>query len=276
METLYREYGVATTVDFDLYQTSGTELKTDAAHAAGDTKIMLDEAAEGNTTNGFTDEGQGYSIALTAAELTAARVVLYVVDQGTKAWIDRAIRIETTDHHSAQHPNGVIRRATAAGGGATSITLDASASASNDIYNNGLVFIKSGTGAGQWNIIVDYDGGTQVATVLNTWVTNPDSSSVFMIYAAVPSITSATLGRKLLVNSSGHVAPDTTIAMTEAYSADGGTATIAQALYEIKQQLQESSVSSTTLTVKKVDGSTTAMTFTLDSATDPTSITRAS
>ena len=34
-------------------------------------------------------------------------------------------------------------------------------------------------------------------------------------------------------------------------------------------------VSATTLTAKKVDGSTTAATFTLDSATTPTSITRA-
>ncbi len=44
----------------------------------------------------------------------------------------------------------------------------------------------------------------------------------------------------------------------------------------INQFLTERAVSSTTVTVKKVDGSTSLMTFTLDDATSPTSITRAS
>lgn len=96
-------YGAALTVDFSLYQTTGTDLKTDAAHASGDTKVMKDEGNEANTTNGFVDEGQGYSIALTASEMTAARVVLYVVDQGTKAWIDHCIVIDTYGNASAQH-----------------------------------------------------------------------------------------------------------------------------------------------------------------------------
>lgn len=36
----------------------------------------------------------------------------------------------------------------------------------------------------------------------------------------------------------------------------------------------DASISGTTLTVKKLDGSTTAATFTLNSSTDPTSIAR--
>ena len=67
-----------------------------------------------------------------------------------------------------------------------------------------------------------------------------------------------------------------TTAMTEAYSADGAAPTLAQALFAIQQFLQERIVSGTTLTVNKVDGSTGAMTFTLSSATEPVSITRAS
>lgn len=66
-----------------------------------------------------------------------------------------------------------------------------------------------------------------------------------------------------------------TTAMTESYAADGAAPTLAQAVFAIQQMLQERSISSTTLTVKKLDGSTTAMTFTLDSASSPTSITRA-
>lgn len=62
----------------------------------------------------------------------------------------------------------------------------------------------------------------------------------------------------------------------DSYAADGAQPTIAQAVLAIQQYLQERSVSGTTVTVKKPDGSTTAMTFTLDDADAPTSQTRAS
>ena len=64
--------------------------------------------------------------------------------------------------------------------------------------------------------------------------------------------------------------------MTEAYAADGTAPTTAQMLFMIWSLMAEKSISSTTLTAKKLDGSTSAMTFTLDSASSPTSITRAS
>ena len=63
--------------------------------------------------------------------------------------------------------------------------------------------------------------------------------------------------------------------ITDSYATDGNQPTIAQAILAIQQMMQDKSISGTTLTVKKPDGSTTAMTFTLDSATTPTSITRA-
>ncbi len=66
-----------------------------------------------------------------------------------------------------------------------------------------------------------------------------------------------------------------TTQMTEAYAADGTAPTLAQCLFMLLQSLHEFSISSVTRTVKKLDGSTTAMTFTLDDATNPTSTTRA-
>jgi len=66
-----------------------------------------------------------------------------------------------------------------------------------------------------------------------------------------------------------------TTAMTESYAADGATFTVAQALYEICQSVSEFAIVSTTKSVYKRDGSTTAATYTLDDATTPTSITRA-
>ena len=63
--------------------------------------------------------------------------------------------------------------------------------------------------------------------------------------------------------------------LTEAYAADGAAPTVAQALMLIQQMLGDFAITGTTLTVKKVDGSTTAGTFTLNDGTSPTSITRA-
>ena len=62
----------------------------------------------------------------------------------------------------------------------------------------------------------------------------------------------------------------------ESYAADGAAPTLSQILYMIWAGIAEVSVSGTTMTVKKLDGSTTAMTFTLDDAVNPASRTRAS
>lgn len=65
-----------------------------------------------------------------------------------------------------------------------------------------------------------------------------------------------------------------TSALTEAYRADGATGTVAQLLYEIIAHLGESSITGTVKTIKKIDGTTSAATFTLNDATTPTAITR--
>jgi len=99
-----RKYGAAATIDFELFEVDGVDFRINAVHAAGDTKIMKDEGVEANTANAFVDEGSGYSLALSSAELTAARVVIYVIDQtATKAWLDTSLVIETYGNASAQH-----------------------------------------------------------------------------------------------------------------------------------------------------------------------------
>ena len=66
-----------------------------------------------------------------------------------------------------------------------------------------------------------------------------------------------------------------TTQLTEAYAADGVAPTPAQALFLIQQMLTEFAYAGTVNTVKKLDGTTTAATMTLDDATNPTSSTRA-
>lgn len=71
------------------------------------------------------------------------------------------------------------------------------------------------------------------------------------------------------------VADILTTQMTEAYAADGVAPTLAQAIFLIQQSIHEFAIVNTTRTVKKLDGTTSAATFTLDDDTSPTSTTRA-
>ena len=66
-----------------------------------------------------------------------------------------------------------------------------------------------------------------------------------------------------------------TTALTESYGTDGSALTLSQLLYLIYGLLGDFDVSGTTLTVRQLDGTTAAATFTLDSSSAPTDITRA-
>lgn len=98
-----RKYGVQATINFVLFEVDGVDFRVDAADGGSDCTVMKDEGAEATATNDFADEGKGYSLVLTATEMQAARIVVYVVDSATKAWLDEQIVIETYGHASAQH-----------------------------------------------------------------------------------------------------------------------------------------------------------------------------
>lgn len=76
----------------------------------------------------------------------------------------------------------VVLDGTAAAGGASTITLNGSASTLNDYYNSVFIAITGGTGAGQVNIIDDYVGSTKVAMVAIPWVTAPDDTSDYTLF----------------------------------------------------------------------------------------------
>lgn len=102
---ILRQYGAATVVEFDLYDATGLNFKMDAVHEDGDVKIRKDGGSENNTENGFSDAGRGYQIALSATEMQAKRIKLYIIDQtDPKVWLDWHVMIETYGHEDAQHP----------------------------------------------------------------------------------------------------------------------------------------------------------------------------
>ena len=98
------KYNQAKTITFDLVAPDGVDLVTGATFAAGDVVIMSDEGVEANSTNLPTDEGTGYSLVLTAAEMSAARLRVYIIDQTvSKVWLDISIGLETYGNPSAEH-----------------------------------------------------------------------------------------------------------------------------------------------------------------------------
>lgn len=64
-------------------------------------------------------------------------------------------------------------------------------------------------------------------------------------------------------------------ALTEGYASDGSAPTLEQFMYMMWSALAQFDITSTTLTARRLDGTTSAMTFTLNDATNPTSRTRA-
>ncbi len=64
-----RKYGVQTTIDFEVYEVDGINLRTDWVPAVADCEVIKDGGASTQCTNTATDDGATYSIVLTATEL---------------------------------------------------------------------------------------------------------------------------------------------------------------------------------------------------------------
>lgn len=151
----------------------------------------------------------------------------------------------------------------------------------------------------------DLDGGVKIAS----YATGQDPATLVLDVAASSHNTAGTIGAK--INSAGSAADPwatalpgsytsgqagfilgtnldalissraapsdiLTTALTESYSTLHTAPTLSQALFQMISLLQEKAASGTTLTAKKIDGSTTAMSFTitLDGSGNATALTR--
>jgi hypothetical protein len=179
----------AKTVPIVLYPQEAGDINVDVTYWNGTAVASPDTAGYPKVT---VKSGSGTG----EISLTSGGVVLST--SGVNAVADQVWDEAASGHVAAGSfgaINFVIRSATAAGGDATHITLDGSASGVNDFYNNQRIFIVSGTGVGQGRIISDYVGGTQVAEVA-TWATNPDATSVYVIlpFGSIPGASAPTAG----------------------------------------------------------------------------------
>ena len=153
--------GRSAEIPFQLFEIDGVDFRVDAIHVSGDTKIMKDEEAEANTSNAFVDRGQGYSITLTDGEMQAARVVVYIVDQSTKVWLDTAIVIDTIFPPGLLYSTDISTLASQ-----TSFTL-AEGSSDDDAYNGAMVIIRDQSEFDQRcvGLVSDYTGATRTITL---------------------------------------------------------------------------------------------------------------
>ena len=172
----------------------------------------------------------------------------------------------------------------AAGVGLTSVALaDATSDAviADAVWNAATVTYGA---AGSYGLLVETDLDAAISTRMATYTQPSGFLAATFPTGTVANTTNITAGTmttttNLTTNNdkTGYALSATgSAALTESYAADGAAPTLNQAIYEIKQFLTEKNIASTTVTVKKLDGATTAATYTLDSATVPTSITRAS
>ena len=137
-----RLYNTAATIDFCLWNTTGTALADSITISAGEVKVSQDEGAEANCTTGtgacVTDRGSCYSLALAAAELDTARTYVTIIDASA---LPHCILVETYGNASAQH-------------GVPSVSVsqwNGTAVASPDTAGYPVVTVKDGTGQGEIN-----------------------------------------------------------------------------------------------------------------------------
>lgn len=236
-----RKYGVETTINFELFEVDGINFRVDAAHAAGDSVIMKNEGAEASTANGFTDEGKGYSLVLSAPEMQAKRIVIYLVDlTATKVWLDKAIVIETYGHASAMHSFDF-----------NTATQNVNIASSDDIDLTATQ--KTSVNTEVDTALNDYDGPTRAEATSDAAaiITQVDINEVKI--------------DALMTNP-----------LSEGYAADGASGSVAELLYMIWSLLSSLKFVTTIGTSRKLDGSTAAMTFVIDDADSPTDINRSS
>ncbi len=115
-----------------------------------------------------------------------------IVDIGSGATLGAGAITLATFATDALQALGIMRSGTAQAGSAVAMTLDAGASSANGAYVDGTAFITGGTGAGQVNTVTGYVGASKVASfAAKSWVTAPDATSTFLIFAASSPLAAA-------------------------------------------------------------------------------------
>ena len=138
----------------------------------------------------------------------------------------------------------LLSSGTAQSATSTTLVLAAAAAFADDELIGNLIKITGGTGAGQSRQITDNVNSTDTVTVDRAWTTTPDNTSTYEI---VEGVLPETFADALLLRDVDNV---------EASAAEHTLTTVVLAMLEM-------SISGTTMTIKRTDGSTTHVTKTV-------------
>jgi hypothetical protein len=197
--------GITLTVDFDgvtglnnvrVAATSGNGYTTGTNVALIITTGTVDSvSAVGYKVAEFSIGRAGTSnvtqISGSAVSTTTAQLGVNVVQVSGDATAADNIETAYDDTAGAVPWMGIIDQGTAQSGSGTTIVLRAGASFGDDTLIGATIHIVSGTGVGQRRLITDWVSATDTATV-DTWVTNPDNTSVYKVYASAPASNAST------------------------------------------------------------------------------------
>ena len=151
--------------------------------ARGGTATRIQLSTDASSTDGAYDPARVYIISGTGAG--QSRRILEYDGTNRYAYVNRDWKtIPSTDSVYAvvEDPgDGHVNEGVAQAGSANSITLNALAAASNNSYLGQAIYIVAGAGQDQARMIVGYNGTTKVATVDSDWITQPDSTSNYLI-----------------------------------------------------------------------------------------------
>ena len=157
--------------------------------------IIIDGAIVSATSNTITFNGDASTvdgaydpaiITITSGNGIGQSRLILEYDGDTKtAVVDRDWKVTPAENDEyviiANPGRESVNEGMAQGGGASTITLNALASSSDDAYIGQVVFLRSGTGADQACRVTDYNGTTKVATVAKNWAVNPDSTTGYVM-----------------------------------------------------------------------------------------------
>jgi hypothetical protein len=200
-------------------QNSDRFLDDVAPFAAGDVLVKLDDAPYVPATLPTRTGPKTYTWAPSQAETNADRISVLVAKVGAATWRDIIIQIETrtlggivgdvTGSLSGNVGGTVggnvtgsvgsvvgnvggrvigqaIREGNLQSAAGAACVLDVGASALDNYYNNAVLVMRSGAGAGQQRTILDYTGATKTCVLDSAWIT-PPGVDAYSIYHA-PSV----------------------------------------------------------------------------------------
>lgn len=233
-----------------------------------------------DSTNGW------YKYAMSQADTNGNDISFNFTGTGA---VPQTVNILTTACDPSVATNFGITGIPAVASGSAGAIITAGTGTAQLSTSSGQVLLQNGTGTGQLKLASGYvamtwaDIAAPTTTVNLSGTTISTSQGVASVSGAVGSVATGGIAAASFaagaVNAAALAADAVseiwTTALTEAYAADGVAPTPAQLLFMLWSFLSEKGISGTTFTAKKLDGTTTSMTFTLDSATQPTAITRA-